>query len=215
MSYCFSGPWISDYTYNNILKFRASSAAVSSVDSRPQPSLLVWGRIVKGQPVLEPAFQIVTRPNLPKRPGPHSISATALDGTSLFNLPFEMAVVEDGPSANGHFAFAVPLDGGSAARLASLRLTGPGGTVTMAGSPALARMETAETIDARREGENVSLRWDAAAYPAIMVRDPDNGDVLAFGRNGTALVRTSKSELDLVLSNGVRSQRLRLAIKRS
>jgi hypothetical protein len=49
----------------------------------------------------------------------------------------------------------------------------------------------------------------------IMVRDPDNGEVLAFARGGTALVRTPKSELDLEVSDGVRSQRVRLAINRS
>lgn len=215
MSYCFSSPWISDYTYNNVLKFRASSFASSDVRSRAQPSLLVWGRIDGGQLVLEPAFQIVTRPNLPKRAGPYTISATALDGSPLFNLSFDMAAVEDGSSANGHFAFAVPFDQASAVRLGNLRLTGPNGAVRTLSLPALARVESPGRIEARREGGVVSLRWDAAAYPAVMVRDPDSGDVLAFGRNGTALVRTSKNELDLVLSNGVRSQRLRLAIKRS
>jgi hypothetical protein len=68
---------------------------------------------------------------------------------------------------------------------------------------------------ARREGMNVTLRWNAATYPMIMVRDPGSGEVLAFGRNGTVMVPTTKNELELVLSNGVRSQRLRLAIKRS
>jgi hypothetical protein len=215
MGYCFSSPWISDYTYNNILKFRASSSAVSDVSSRAQPSLLVWGRVVNGRLVLEPAFQIVTRPSLPKRSGPYTVSATAVDGSPLFNLSFDMAKVEDGSSATGHFAFAVPLDPTSAQRLGSIRLTGPSGAVRMLSSPARARTESPDAIEARREGVTVSLRWDASVYPTVMVRDPDSGDVLAFGRNGTALVHTSKNELDLVLSNGVRTQRLRLAIKRS
>ena len=215
MSYCFSSPWISDYTYNNILRFRASSSVVSRVEWRPQPSLLVWGRIINGQLALEPAFQIITRPNLPKRAGPYTVSATALDGSPLFNLSFEMATVEDGSSANGHFAFAVPLNVENARRVASLRLTGPTGTVTAARPPALARVESANAIEARREGLNVSLKWDAYAYPTVMVRDPDSGEVLAFGRGGTAVVRSSSNELELVVSDGVRSQRLRLAIKRS
>jgi hypothetical protein len=72
-----------------------------------------------------------------------------------------------------------------------------------------------EPIVARRRGMNVTVRWNAATYPMIMVRDPDSGNVLAFGRGGTAVVRTPKSELDVTVSDGVGSQRLRLAISRS
>jgi hypothetical protein len=72
-----------------------------------------------------------------------------------------------------------------------------------------------EEIVARREGASVSLRWDAAVYPMIMVRDPDTGEVLSFGRGGSALIQTAKSQLDLDISDGIRSHRLRLAINRS
>jgi hypothetical protein len=214
MSYCFASPWISDYTYNNILKFRTSVSVVSG--SAAQPALLVRGRLINGQPVLEPAFHIVTRPSLPTRAGPYTVSGTALDGSRLFSLSFDMAVTEDGLPGNGHFAFAVPLDEASAARLGNLGLSGPTGTVTSTPPSALVRAEmVTEPIVARREGMNVTLRWNAATYPMIMVRDPGSGEVLAFGRNGTVMVPTTKNELELVLSNGVRSQRLRLAIKRS
>jgi hypothetical protein len=49
----------------------------------------------------------------------------------------------------------------------------------------------------------------------IMVRDPDTGEVLSFARGGRAVVQTSKGLLDLDISDGVRSQRVRLAISRS
>jgi hypothetical protein len=49
----------------------------------------------------------------------------------------------------------------------------------------------------------------------IMVRDPDTGEVLSFGRGGSALIQTAKSQLDLDISDGIRSHRLRLAINRS
>jgi hypothetical protein len=71
------------------------------------------------------------------------------------------------------------------------------------------------SIDARQEGNMVRLRWDASAYPMIMVRDPDTGEVLSFARGGSTLVPTSKSQLDLDVSDGVRSQRRRVAINRS
>ncbi|MEO8090317.1 MAG: hypothetical protein ABI703_08480, partial [Gemmatimonadales bacterium] len=71
MSYCFQNPWISDYTYRGVMDFRqAHPNAVLAASA--QPSLLIWGRVVNGRPVLEPAFEIVTRPSLPSRPGPYS-----------------------------------------------------------------------------------------------------------------------------------------------
>jgi hypothetical protein len=216
MSYCFDSPWISDYTYQGVMSSRASSAAGVATSSVATPSLLVWGRIVNGRAVLQPAFEIVTRPNLPKQPGPYSVTATGVDGSRLFTLSFDVAAAEDGPAGNGHFAYAVPLDQATALRLNVLRLEGPTGSVSS--SRPLAQVTTesvTQLVVARREGENVSLRWNAAVHPMIMVRDPDNGEVLAFARGGTALVRTAKGELDLVVSDGVRSQRVRLAINRS
>ena len=40
----------------------------------------------------------------------------------------------------------------------------------------------------------------------IMVRDPDTGEVLSFARGGRAEVRTGKRNLDLLVSDGVRSR---------
>jgi hypothetical protein len=48
----------------------------------------------------------------------------------------------------------------------------------------------------------------------IMVRDPETGEVLSFARGGDVRIWTGKGELDLVASDGVRSQRLRRAISR-
>ena len=216
MTYCFTNPWISDYTYERVMDFRAAGSAVAGVRALPQPSILIWGRLVNGRPVLEPAFQMVTRPNLPRKSGPYTVTAAGVDGARLFSLSFDMASAQDQQPGNGHFAFAVPLDQVSASRLGSLRLQGPTGSATS--SPRLAQLRTGpdnEPVVAQRQGENVLLRWNPAVYPMIMVRDPDTGHVLTFGRGGTALVRTTKGELDLDVSDGVRSQRVRLAISRS
>ncbi len=215
MGYCFQEPWISDYTYQGVMTYRQSAAAVMS-SAPPQSSLLVWGRVVNGRPVLEPAFQVVTQPSLPKRSGAYSVSATGLDGSRLFAVSFDVAAVEDSRSGYGHFAFAVPLDQVRASQLGRLTLQGPTGSVSSSRQRAQLRAAPlSESIVARRVGENVSLRWDASIHPMIMVRDPDTGEVLSFARGGTALVRTSKNQLDLNVSDGVRSQRVRLAINRS
>jgi len=214
MGYCFENPWISDYTYQGVMAYRESSSTTAANATPSQPSLLIWGHIVNGHPVLEPAFQVVTRPSLPRRPGPYSVTATALDGTQLFALSFDAATPADSPEGGSYFAFAVPLDPARATRLASLRLAGPGGiTAALRALPDL-RMGAQETIAARREGQNVLLQWNPSVHPTIMVRDPDTGEVLSFARGGSARVRTSKGEVDLVLSDGVQSQRLRKAISR-
>jgi hypothetical protein len=212
MGYC-PNPWVSDYTYARVLAFREDHPLPTGT---PESSLLVWGRIVNGSPVLEPAFQIVTRPSWPKAPGPYSIQATASDGTTLFSLSFDAASIADDPQGSRHFAFAVPLDPARAARLASLRLSAPGGQ-TAAMSKSVGRLQQGtgtDHIDARREGHSVALRWNASIHPVIMVRDPDTGEVLSFARGGHARVWTAKAEVDLELSDGVQSQRERRAINR-
>ena len=217
MGYCFQNPWISDYTYQGVMNFRQASAAIIAAGS-PQPSVMIWGRIENGRPVLEPAFQIVTRPNLPRRPGRYAVIGTAADGSRLFGLSFDATTAPDDPRGNGHFAFAVPLDRSRASQLASVQLSGPGGVVARSRTMASLRLGetgTAAPITARREGQAVVLQWDASVHPTIMVRDPDTGTVLSFARGGNARVWTSKGELDLELSDGVKSQRLRLAINRS
>jgi hypothetical protein len=216
MGWCLN-PWVSDYTYERILNFRESHPLPSAASlALKQPSLLVWGQIVDGRPVLEPAFQVVTRPALPLKPGPYSVSGIAADGTSLFNLSFDAAPAADEPAGSRRFAFAVPLGPSGAARLASLRVAGPGGAVATM-SQSVARLHpgmASDSIIARREAGAVTLEWNAAAHPMIMVRDPDSGEVLSFGRGGKAWVTTSKAAVDLDVSNGLNSHRVRLAINR-
>jgi len=212
MGYC-PNPWVSDYTYARILGFRKDHPLPAGT---PQPSLLIWGRIVNGSAVLEPAFQIVTRPSLPKTTGPYSVQATASDGTPLFSLSFDAAPVADDPRGGRYFAFAVPFDQGRAARLADLRLTGPGGVSSLA-SLSVAQLRTgakSDSVVARREAGGVALEWDASTHPTIMVRDPDTGEVLSFARGGKARVWTTKGSLDLVASDGVQSKAQRVTVAR-
>jgi hypothetical protein len=215
MGYC-SNPWISDYIYTRVLNFReAHPAAIQGASPAKEPTVLVWGRIIHGQAVLEPAFQVVTRPSLPVKPGPYSVEGIATDGTSLFSLSFETTEVADDPSGSRHFAFAVPLDQARAARLGSLRLTGPAGAATI--SPrvgALRQTITPDSIVARREARGVALEWNASVHPMIMVRDPDTGEVLSFARGGKAQVWTTKGSLDLVASDGVQSKAQRVTVAR-
>ena len=53
-----------------------------------QSCLIVWGRIENGKMILEPAFEVVTRPSLPARGGDYSVEGRAADGSRIFSLPF-------------------------------------------------------------------------------------------------------------------------------
>jgi hypothetical protein len=205
MGYC-GDPWISDYTYRGVLDFRGTPLARAS-GGREQPSLLVWGRMVKGRAVLEPAFQIVTRPVLPSRPGPYSIEGTASDGSRVFSLSFDAIEVADDAGGARLFAYAVPLDERLAGRLETIRLAGPGvGVAARSASPAALRATPAEPVSALRSAGGVAVRWDAAAHPMIMVRDVRTGEVLSFARGGSVVVPADGSEVELVMSDGVRSR---------
>jgi hypothetical protein len=205
MGYC-GNPWISDYTYRGVMDFRGTAAGLASAD-RERPSLLVWGRIVNGRAVLEPAFQVVARPVLPGRPGPYSIEGTASDGSRVFSLSFDAVEVADDARGARHFAFAVPLDEKMAARLETIRLAGPGvGMVATSASPASLRATPAGPLSVMQAAGGVALRWDAAAHPMIMVRDVRTGEVLSFARGGNVVVPGDRSEVELVMSDGVRSR---------
>jgi hypothetical protein len=214
MGYC-GNPWISDYTYKGVMQFRAASGTVAALSAPAQRCLLVWGRIVDGRPVLEPAFEVLTRPSLPKNPGAYSVEALTTAGARLFDLSFDGEVVADDPHASRHFAFAVPIDEAAAADLGSLRLAGPGGAaVAVTRTPApLVTGRAQVAVEARRIAGGTALRWDARAHPMLMVRDPETGEVLSFARGGAADIATDKAELDLVVSNQVGSEQVRVPVR--
>jgi hypothetical protein len=212
MGYC-NNEWISDYTYKGVLAWReAHSAAVAAgFAAALQPCLLVWGRIDNGEAVLEPAFQIVTRPSLPARSGSYRVEGRDAAGGRVFQLSFEPEQVADDPLGGRHFAFAVPLQPDRAARLDAIRLNVPGrAALTMraaAGATAPVDLRTARPGPGR-----VSLRWDASAHPMVMVRDPVSGQVLSFARGGSADIATDRTGLEVQLSNGILGRSVRVAV---
>jgi hypothetical protein len=206
MGYC-NNEWISDYTYNAVMTYRSSeSAFVDGMGQAIQPGLLVWGRVVDGRAVLEPAFQVTARPSLPRRPGPYRVEARAADGERIFALDFAPLEVADDPRGSKHFTFVVPLRPEWAGRIASLQLEGQG----MRTSMTQASTEPVQVEVTRRTAGRVELRWDARKAPMIMVRDPVTGDVLSFARGGSAEVVTTRDDLSLSISDQVRSRDLRV-----
>ncbi|HEX2187242.1 MAG TPA: hypothetical protein VHG51_00015 [Longimicrobiaceae bacterium] len=208
MGYCDQQFWISDYTFRAIYAYRMANDAAAS--RAPQPSLLVWGRILDGELVLEPAFQVTTRPSLPRSGGRYTVEGLDASGGVLFSVSFDGERIPDLPGDKRHFAFAVPLGPDAASRLATLRLAGNGEATerraTAATAPQHGAVQPFERVAATRSGSGeASLRWDPARYPMVMVRNARTGEILSLARDGSARVAGAAGELELVLSDGVRS----------
>ena len=131
MSYC-QPKWISDYHFSNALRYRlfdeGSPAAAAIAASR---SLLLWGGVsADSVPFLEPAFVVEVPPALPDSAGDYVIAGRAANGGELFSLSFTMPETADGDGRSS-FAFALPIQPGWADQLASITLSGPGGSDTL------------------------------------------------------------------------------------
>lgn len=211
MGYCDAKFWISDYNYTGIFNFLRSTTAASTA---AQSSLLVWGSIRDGRVVLEPAFQVTTRPALPAAPGPYTVEGVDASGEVVFSFSFAGDRVPDLKGDQRLFAFALPLGPQQMDRLATLRVVrrgvdaGAGGVTEHRAS--LAASPRASV--ARQGAERLAVRWDAGAYPMAMVRDARTGEILALARGGMAEVRAGAGEVELVLSDGVRSSTRRVAV---
>lgn len=216
MGYC-NNPWISDYNYVGAMDYRAASASVDAngiagsltPDVTPKSSLLVWGRVERGQLVLEPAFSIVARPSVPREVGPYRIEGISRSGRTIFSYSFAGEHPADAQDATArHFAFAIPMDEATQSELATIRVSGGSSaaaslSASVAPSGIAAAVNTADATAV--SGATVSVRWNAHAGRMALIRDSRTGQVLSFARGGTAHVKSSGAELDVIVSDGVRS----------
>ena len=217
MGYC-ANPWISDYNYVGAMSWRASNptpdVAGSGADVAPRPTLLVWGRVERGQLILEPAFSVVTRPALPSSGGRYRIEGLARNGQVLFAYSFDGERPADVTDMTARqFAFAVPLDNATLNALSSIRLSGGGAApATMQASLAPEAVNAAlNTVSAVSGGSgSVSVKWGASAARMALIRDARTGEILSFARGGSATVRAPGSTLEVLLSDGVRSSARRI-----
>lgn len=148
-----------------IARLQPSDAADASIaqDTIRTRNLLLWGGIDADRvPFLDPVFVIDAPPSLPRSIGEYVVVGRASDGTVLFSLPFEMPVVADGDGSSS-FVFMFPVQPGWESRLASVTLTGPGGSATL-------------DEDSRR--------------PMAIVRDPGTGRIQSILRNLPSTIAT-------------------------
>ena len=122
--------WISDYHFDKAFRYRLADEGESGPAS-PAKSLLLWGGVdSEGIPHLEPAFVVDAPPTLPAPPGEYRLSGHTGGGAELFTMSFEMPVAADG-DGRASFAFVLPTRPEWQGDLASIALTGPGGSVTL------------------------------------------------------------------------------------
>ncbi|MCY3764411.1 MAG: M66 family metalloprotease [Gemmatimonadetes bacterium] len=142
MSYCYSrsgGYWISDFFFNKALNHRlanaAATAAKPAAQANPVPTLLLWGgRDKDGVPYLDPSFAVDAVPSVPQAAGEYTIEGGTTDGMSVFTYTFDMPVTGCSEGKETSFVFALPLQPEWAGNLASITLSGPGGSATLDGS---------------------------------------------------------------------------------
>jgi hypothetical protein len=218
MSYC-RPRWTSDYTYRGILAWRRQdplarpeAATAAARVSSTTTGVLVWGRIHAGGIELNPAFAIEATPVLPDRPGPNQLRGATADGRELFRIAFTGVAVEDGGDPDErHFAYFVPMAAADVQSLARIEVASPAGSAAMTATEPVQADGIPSTTGLRIQQERTDrlrIRWDASRYPMAMVRDPQSGRVLAFARNGNALVPTpglGPERVQIILSDGVRS----------
>ncbi len=137
MSYCRNqGYWISDYFFNKALNHRlaegGTTAGAMAAEADPMRTLLLWGgRGEDGVPYLDPAFVVDAVPSLPRAGTEYSIVGADADGTALFSFTFDMPDIGDAESEEASFVFALPVQADWANDLASITLSGPGGSVAL------------------------------------------------------------------------------------
>ena len=211
MGYC-DPQWVSDYTYTGVMDWRATGGAAVTGAGAPVDGLLVWGRIVDGNVVLEPAFQ-VQAPASPSA-GDWLLEVTDESGALLGQHRFAAATVADVPSPASTFAFVVPMDQARRDRIAGIRVRGPGGQAELRATPVPPGAAVVAPVPAaERAAGRVRVRWNAARFGAALVRDATTGDVLSIGRGGETLVAAPRGDLDVTLSDGVRNSRQRVPVR--
>lgn len=199
MGYC-QPAWISDYTWTGMIEYRQSGPGTSAAGGLGD-GLLVWGRITPDRIVLEPAFRVPASSATAPIPGDDRLDLLGSDGRVLGTVRFEAPAVADLPvGRERQFAFVVPAGAGLEA-IAGLRVRAGSQTVTRFGLTG----GDPEVALTRVDRERIAVRWNAARYPMVMVREAATGRVLSFARSGDATVWARTDEVSLQFSSGTRT----------
>ena len=190
--------WVGSYRFDKALRFRlADEGPGGAAFADPVRSILLWGGADStGSPNLEPAFVVDAPAARPVSGGDHRITGRTADGSELFLLSFAMPATADGDEGSS-FVFAIPVQPEWEGNLASITLSGPGGTVTLDGAtdrPMAILARSTQRASARlparravrgpsccRRGRVGGSRRDGAGG-VVQPRNPKRGVVTKIGR---------------------------------
>ena len=229
MAYC-PNTWISDWHYKGILDFRAGNARTGARTGAAyrgprlfSRSLRVSGRWKAGQVDLEPAFTLPAPSPFPE-PGAFTLELLDRRGRVLLGTPFAIP-----PQEGGAFTLSLPVTPRILSALNCLRVSREGKVLAVRKAAKDGKAEPsgrsgksrkARKPEKGREPTCVALRpgeaylsWDPVVYPKVMVQDPMTGSLLAFGDTGALELVTRATQLELHLSDGLRSHRRLIQVK--
>jgi hypothetical protein len=221
MTYC-SPRWVSDYNYSAVItRLQAAQSAAPSAElgaAARGPALVVSGQLGGPRQRINPAFLVETTPSLPSEPGPNTLEILDGAGAPLRTISFAGEELSDGDASVRQFAFAIPMSESEAARVAGIRVRGPGSTLELrasaGGLAAQAGTGQGPSVSASVSGDRVEITWDATRYPLVVARNVATGALLALARGGSGSILTQARELEFTLSNGVRSVRETVVLRR-
>jgi hypothetical protein len=210
MSYC-QPTWSSDYTYEAVMSFRGAESGAQT-SGAVERSLIVWGHISPDGVVLEPSYEAVTRPSLPGKAGRYRLTGSNDAGVKVLDLSFDGYAVDHMPGVR-MFSYAVPLSSLGGDAPTRLRLVADG--VEVERTQTSTASGTADDVHVERTGaDKIRLRWNAERNPMIVVRDERTGAILSFARGGDAHVTTTAAQVEVNMSDGVRSITRRILVTR-
>ncbi len=225
MGYC-SNQWISDWTWTKVLEFRQSfglqTNALRSASATSHDGLLLWGRVVDGRVILEPAVRVKAPASPTSTRGTHRVELLDARGATLLGL---FITPEQVDHATDHeerqFAVVVPWSATLERALTRVRVrdTGAalGGAELISATAAVAAAAPGATPDAAPVlpdpdaeltpvgATRTRVRWNTSAYPMAVVRDATTGAIMGFVRRSGAEIVTNGRRVEVVYSDGVRS----------
>lgn len=216
MSYC-APAWVSDYTYQGLLAARLAAGPVAATVAGagvPCECLVVWGTIHGDSVVLNPAFVTHTVTRAPLGGGAFRIEGVREDGSIAFSHAFEPAEIDHASDVR-HFAIAIPVSQSDRESLASLRTTGRGRNAVLhrirgnvgESLRAVAGRAAFRTLPSSDRAE---VSWPRESIRGALVRNARTGAVLAISSTGAVVLNTTVEDVDVTLSDGVRSATVRL-----
>jgi len=219
MGYC-SPVWVSDYTYKGVLDWllRQAKGPGALALAPPQPGLVIWGSIRHGVATLEPVFGTPAC-DAPPQPGDYTLKALDGAGHVLFRTAFAPDPVPDAPEGHdpgASFLFIIPDTPDLQARLATLEVTRAGAVLATlrATAPGHAAVPLPRDPVGTAWGPGqVLLTWDPATHPRVLVKDAATGESLGMADHGSATLPTEARELEVILSDNLRTTTRRIAVR--